>query len=195
MILPAPIGTAHQIEYDVTISNSSRKVNNLCMPYFRTNYSNMRYDVFLGDIAKKEIKGLCMTTNQRAADIILKDGSHSTIYFPENYDIVSYLLVNDVPVELREEINKPSIIDIISLMIQVALFRLFTNIFSINNTSRTFENFMVRLLNSDFHGSIQYLYSYAKTFSKEDIEAMMRVINCRIYINKRQFRKIIKLLN
>jgi len=190
-----PITTSPPIMHEIVISESSRKIDNLCMPHIRLNYRNMRYDLFLEKIATKEVKGLCISNNQKEADLIMKDDSHNNVYFPESYDIVSYVLRNDIPIEFREVNEKPSIIDIISLMLQVALVRILSQVFSITNSTSRFEQFIVKLLSSDFHTSVQYLYNFAKSFTKEDVRDMMRNLNCNLYINRRQVRKIMKKIN
>lgn len=184
MIFPSPLATSPQIVHEIQIN---KNINNLCMPYVRLDYSNMRYDLFLQNVATKQVKGICLTNNQRAADIIMKDGNHQTIYFPDNYDIINYLLSNNIPTELRQESDKPSIIDIISLMLQAFLVRLIAQMFSFTNSTR-FEDFIVRLFNTDFHNLIQYLYSLNNKFTKEDINTIIRKISCNIYINKKRFK-------
>jgi hypothetical protein len=193
-MIPLPLTTSHPIINEITISKSSKTINNLCLPYIRSNYSNMRYDIFLENIATHQIKGICITTNQRYADIIMKDNAHTTIYFPENYDIINYLLQNNIPTELHEENIKPSIIDIVSLMLQVSLVRIISQLFS-NNSTNIFDDYIVKLLNSDFYNSIQYLYSFSKSLSTQDIEKIIRIMSCNLYIKKRDLRKVMKLIS
>lgn len=185
MMLPSPIATSPpQIVHEI---RSDKTINRLCNPYLRTDYSNMRYDLFLENVATKTIKGVCMTNNQRMADIIMKNGSHQTIYFPDNYDIINYLLMNDIPTELRQESDRPSIIDIISLMLQAFVVRLIAQMFSFTNSTK-FEDFIIKIFNTDFHNLIQYLYSLNNKFTKEDINHIMRKITCNIYINRKRFK-------
>ena len=124
--------------------------------------------------------------------LLMNDNSHNNVYFPETYDIISFILQNDIPIEFREVNEKPSVIDIISLMLQVVVVRIFSQLFSISNPSNKIEEFMVKLLNSDFNNSIQYLYNFGKNLTPEDIKIILRNVNCTMYINKRQLRRIIK---
>ena len=187
--LPMPVTTSPPIIHQIVIDKS---VNNICMPGVHIRFNNMRYDLFLENVATKKVKSICMANNQKEADINMQDGGYNKIFFPEHYDVVSYILQYDIPIEFREISEKPSVIDIISLMIQVAIVRIVTQLFSssYSASSNTFEEFMVKLLNSDLHNSIQYLYNFGKTLTHEDIKELIRKINCKIYISKRNVRKL-----
>lgn len=184
MIIPSSLTTSPPIIHEL---KTQKNINNLCMPYLRINYSNMRYDLFLQNVATKQINGVCLTNNQRAADILMANGRHQTIYFPENYDMVNYLLLNDIPIEFRQESDKPSIIDIISLALQAFAVRLIAQMFSFTNSSK-FENFIIKIFNTDFNNLVQYLYGINNKFTKEDINNLIRKISCNIYINKRRLK-------
>jgi len=188
MLLPLPVTTPNMIVQEIHISENSRKITNLCMPHIRVN--NMRYDIFIDNVKKHKIKGICMTNNQKEADLLMDNDEHKNVYFPENYDITTFLLQNSVPIEFREVNDKLSVVDIISLMIQVAIVRIISQIFSIASSSNLFEEFVVKVLNSDLHSSAsEYLYNFGKGFSKDDIKMIIRIIN---YSYKRNMRKLIR---
>jgi hypothetical protein len=192
MLLPGPITTAPPTTHEVHITASSRQLQNLCRPYVKLAGSNMRYDIFIDAIAQKQVKGVCITNTQKSADIVMADDSREFLYFPDSYDIVSYLLVNDVPMEIKETPNKPTIVDIITVLIQVAVVRLVSKFFDSRKTgdSPAEEAIFEAMRATSYFG--YDLYNLGKVLSKEDIDKIFRVISCRIYLNKRGLRTLFK---
>ena len=202
MILPAPIATSPPISHEIHVTAASRRVRNLCAPYINLKLgSNTRYDLFVDSVAKEEVQGVCMANNQKSADLLMIDGSHETIYFPDNYDIVSYLVENDVPVEIKEAQNKPSVVDITTVLIQVAIVRLVAKFFDRKNSSGSgspAEDVLFEAMKAtsyfghDLHNFMQFTYNFGKALSKEDIDNMVRVISCKVYVNNRILRRMLK---
>jgi len=191
-MLPIPVSTPNMIVSEIQITENSRQITNLCMPHIRIN--NLRYDIFIDNVKKHKIKGICMTNNQKEADILMENDEHANVYFPENYDITTFVLQNSIPIEFREVNDKLSVVDIITLMIQVAIVRIISQIFSIASSSNIFEEFVVKVLNSDLHSSAsEYFYNFGKGFSKDDIKIIMRILNYKYKRNIRKFIKYIKL--
>jgi len=158
----------------------------------------MRYDLFIDTVERKEVQGVCMANNQKSADLLMIDGTHETIYFPDNYDVVSYLVENDIPVEIKEAQNKPSVIDITTVLIQVALVRIVAKFFDRKNSSDSqspAEEMMFEALKATTyisHDLHNFIYNFGKSLSKEDIDNIVRTISCKIYVNNRILRRMLK---
>jgi hypothetical protein len=134
LVLPVPITTSPQSSHELIIKNRQNKTICNSAPLVKFT-PNMRYDIFIDSAKKNEIEGVCMSDHQKSADILMNDKSYRTIYFPENYDIINFLLEYDIPLEIHESHIKPSIIDILGIIIQVSIIRLISNIFNNNKQS------------------------------------------------------------
>ena len=152
----------------------------------------MRYDIFIDAVAQKAVKGVCIANTQKNADVLMVDDSREFLYFPDNYDIVSYLLENDVPMEVKETQNKPSIVDIITVLIQVAIVRLVSKFFDTRKKGgSSAEEAIIEAMRATSYFGYD-LYNLGKVLSKEDIDKIFRVISCRMYLNKRGLRTMFK---
>lgn len=198
MLLPIPIATSPPIMHQIQLSTPSRQVGGgLCYPYIKIGGTNLRYDIFIEAVADKNVKGVCMTNNQQHANILMMDNSHESIIFPENYDIVSFLFQNNIPVEIKESHEKTSVIDIISILIQIAFIKVLSSLFYPKKQAATEDIILdamkaTNYLNSEMHNFIQFTYNFGRVLSGDELEMLIRNINCKIYLNNRKLRKLFR---
>jgi hypothetical protein len=173
MLLPTPINTSPPMNHVVHVK---RKTNtSLCAPYFKVGGTNMRYDLFIDGIENRNIAGVCIANTQKSAVLLMANGNHETILFPENYDIMSFLVENDIPVEVKESQTKPSLVDVCVVLIQLVAVRIVSKV--LYNGKLEFDIFF-KTIQASNHDLVQLI-------SRDDIEKFIRVMTCKMYLLKR----------
>jgi ATP-dependent Zn protease len=186
-VLPSPVTTSPSIEHHISVKERSN--NRICKVMFPVRLApNLRYDVFLDAVNNNKIESICLTENQISGTVNMYDGNSENIIFPNNYDIVNFILENDIPIEIRESHDKLSMIDIIGIIIQISVIRIISRVFQNENT----ESLLFKILNltsnlnSELHNIVDLIYNLSNT----DINDMMRVLTCKLYVKKRRLRAL-----
>ena len=196
LAMPPPIPTSPPSTHELVVNYKSMR--NLCqsVPIVKLPAPNLRYDVFIDKIKNNEVAGICMADHQKSADVFMNDdNSVQTIYFPEGYDIISFILENDVPLEIHESHIKPSIIDIIGVLIQVAIIRLISNF--LNKDKKTAEEViysvftMMAGFNMELQNFMHMTYNIGRILSNDEIKRLTREINCHVYLKRKRIGKFI----
>ena len=196
LAMPPPIPTSPPSTHELVVNYKSMR--NLCqsVPIVKLPAPNLRYDVFIDKIKNNEVAGICMADHQKSADVFMNDdNSVQTIYFPEDYDIISFILENDVPLEIHESHIKPSIIDIIGVLIQVAIIRLISNF--LNKDKKTAEEViysvftMMAGFNMELQNFMHMTYNIGRILSNDEIKRLTREINCHVYLKRKRIGKFI----
>ena len=196
LAMPPPIPTSPPSTHELVVNYKSTR--NLCqsVPIVKLPAPNLRYDVFIDKIKNNEVAGICMADHQKSADVFIsEDNSVQTIYFPEGYDIISFILENDVPLEIHESHIKPSIIDIIGVLIQVAIIRLISNFLNKDKKSAEEVIYSVFTMMTGFNMELQNFmhmtYNIGRMLSNDEIKRLTREINCRVYLKRKRIGKFI----
>jgi hypothetical protein len=197
LAMPPPIPTSPPSTHELVVNYKSTR--NLCqsVPIVKLPIApNLRYDVFIDAVKNKKVDGVCMADHQKSAEIFMKeDNSIRTIYFPDGYDIISFVLENDVPLEIHESHIKPSIIDIIGVLIQVAIIRLISNF--LNKDKKSAEEVIYNIFtmmtgfNMELQNFMHMTYSIGRILSTDEIRRLSREINCNIYLKRKKIGKLI----
>jgi len=198
--MPPPIPTSPPSTHEIVVNYKSMR--NLCqsVPIVKLPAPNLRYDVFIDAVKNKEVAGVCMADHQKSAEVFMNNNngnntSVQTIFFPEGYDIISYILENDIPLEIHESHIKPSIIDIIGVLIQVAVIRLISNFLNKDKKSAEEVIYSVFTMMAGFNMELQNFmhmtYNIGRILSNDEIKRLSREINCRIYLKRKRIGKFI----
>lgn len=83
----------------------------------------MRYDVFLDNVEQHRVINSVIRQDQSLAYIDLVDGSKHKVVLPEGYDVTSYLLTHDVPLDVQVAEDRPPWLGIAILGAQLLALR------------------------------------------------------------------------
>lgn len=197
LAMPPPLPTSPPSTHELIVNYKSTR--NLCqsVPIVKLPIApNLRYDVFIDAVKNKQVDGICMADHQKSAEVFMSsDNSVKTIYFPDGYDIISFVLENDVPLEIHESHIKPSIIDIIGVLIQVAIIRLISNFLNKDKKSAEEVIYSVFTMMAGFNMELQNFmhmtYNIGRILSNDEIRRLSREINCNIYLKRKKIGKLI----
>lgn len=198
MLLPAPITTAPQIVHEIKLQRPYKK--GLCAPSINLG-ANMRYDIFLNAVSTDQVAEVCLSDNQKTATILMKDGDEESIIFPENYDIVSYILQNDIPIEIQKYYSRPAFTDIISVIAQIMFIRALSQIFysNANNKGKYLQDILFQMIKTttyvnsyDLNNLMQLAYNFKPN---EEFNQIRRTVYCKLYVKQRKLRRIFDIKN
>jgi cell division protease FtsH len=118
----APVTSPSAVVQPKVVSNAAQRFPTFIAPSV-FGHGKMRYDVFLKNVESHRVSKTVIRQDQRFIDVDIVDEGTYTVILPEGYDVTSYLLKHDAPVEVRQTAPQLTIIDVAILTVQLVVLR------------------------------------------------------------------------